>query len=129
MLTPADRLADPGRAPRHDALMGRPVEEVVRIVRAFPAGGRSGLPDDRDATLSLPQPPGQWRIDVYEGLPPEERYASIRKYLPFLTSEERQKAAVLTQEYKDSLAAFASTRKSWPTCWRTLSRISRRSAG
>ena len=88
------------------ALMGRPLEEVVRIVKSIADGkGDSNLPDDRDAALALPQPADQWRINVYANQPAEARYASIRKYLPLLTAEERQKAADLTQEYKESIAA------------------------
>jgi NADH:ubiquinone oxidoreductase subunit F (NADH-binding)/NADH:ubiquinone oxidoreductase subunit E len=106
-----ESLVDPGH--HHiRALLGRPIDEVVRIVKAIaddqPEGG---LPDDRDGELALPMPPEQWRINVYAGQPVEARYASIRKYLPLLSAEERQKASDLTQEYKESLAALRKHEK------------------
>jgi formate dehydrogenase beta subunit len=94
------------------ALMGRPLDEVVRTVKAI-ADGKAGsnLPDDRDAALALPQPPDQWKINIYAGQPQETRYASVRKYLPLLSSEERQKAADLTLEYKETLSTLRKHEK------------------
>jgi NADH:ubiquinone oxidoreductase subunit F (NADH-binding)/NADH:ubiquinone oxidoreductase subunit E len=64
------------------ALLGRPLPEVIGVVRAMVEGKPSeDLPDDRDALLALPQPPDQWRIDPYKGVPVAERYASIRRFV------------------------------------------------
>jgi NADH:ubiquinone oxidoreductase subunit F (NADH-binding) len=98
--------------------MGRPIDEVLGVVKAVAdsACSASGkptcdLPDDRDVAHVLPQAADHWRINVYAGRPASERYASIRKYLPLLSAEERQKAADLTQEYKESLASLRKLEK------------------
>ncbi len=89
------------------ALMGRPIDEVLRVVKAIAEGQPAEkLPDDRDAHVALPQPADQWRINIYANQPADARYASIRKYLPLLSAEEREKAADLTLEYKDTLATL-----------------------
>ncbi|HZL88561.1 MAG TPA: NADH-ubiquinone oxidoreductase-F iron-sulfur binding region domain-containing protein [Pirellulaceae bacterium] len=76
-----------GHAAHHDshrvrALLGRPLEEVISVVRAVVEGKPTEhLPDDRDESLTLSQPPDQWRIDPYKSLPAEQRYASIRRFV------------------------------------------------
>jgi NADH:ubiquinone oxidoreductase subunit F (NADH-binding)/NADH:ubiquinone oxidoreductase subunit E len=96
-----------GHAGHHvRALMGRPLDQVVQIVEQVLSGqGPSGLPDDTDAALVLPQPPSQWRIDVYRDRPREERYASIRKYLDVLTPEGHAQAVAALTTLQATLAA------------------------
>lgn len=74
------------------ALLGRPLDEVVGVVRALVAASSHGtnvesLPNDRDADLDLPQPADQWKIDVYRGVPREQRYAAIRRFVASRTSD------------------------------------------
>ena len=73
------------------ALMGRSVDEVCKIVKAVIADPHAkSLPDDRDALLKLDQPPESWRINVYKGVKPEQpenRYASIRRFIESGTSD------------------------------------------
>jgi formate dehydrogenase beta subunit len=77
-----------------------------RIVEQVLSGQNAdGLPDDRDADLALPQPPSQWRIDIYKGLPREQRYASIRKYLDVLTPEGHAQAVADLTSRHAALAA------------------------
>ena len=119
---PAVRIVDHGSPhdgreqhhPEHRvrALLCRPIDEVVNIIKAIAAGdSTTDLPDDRDVLQLLPQPADQWRINIYAGRPAAERYASLRQYLPLLSAEERQKAAELTQQYKESLASLRRLEK------------------
>ena len=65
-------------------LFGRPQEEVIDVVARTAAGESANLPDDRDELL--PSAANSWKLNIYAGLPPEERYAAIRKWLGVLQS-------------------------------------------
>ena len=95
-----------GHAGHHvRALMGRPLNEVVQIVEKILSGQAGGLPNDTDAALVLPQPPSDWRIDIYKDRPREERYASIRKYLDVLTPEGHAQAVAALTSVQAALAS------------------------
>jgi NADH:ubiquinone oxidoreductase subunit F (NADH-binding)/NADH:ubiquinone oxidoreductase subunit E len=64
------------------ALLGRPLPEVIEVVRKVVEGNSSdSLPDDRDTLLTLSQPADQWRINPYESVSTSDRYSSIRRFV------------------------------------------------
>lgn len=62
-------------------LLGRSASEVTEIVSQIASAptSLSSLPDDRDELL--PSSAGDWKINVYAGLPPNQRYTAIRQWL------------------------------------------------
>ena len=75
------------------ALLGRPLAEVVGVVKAVVADGATpDLPDDRDEALALPQSPDVWRINAYKHKPADERYASIRRFVEAAGTDASRRA-------------------------------------
>jgi NADH:ubiquinone oxidoreductase subunit F (NADH-binding)/NADH:ubiquinone oxidoreductase subunit E len=75
------------------ALLGRPIDEVVRVCQAVIEGHEGNpLPDDRDEAHLPAQSAETWRINAYAGQPEERRYAAVRRFIESAAQDASREA-------------------------------------